>query len=241
MSVKLAVGTPVYDGRAHVSFFRAFENIVSVMAREGIEVQHFTAGQSANLPRLRNSIAARALDWGADAILWVDSDIAGSGADALRLWQSGKEIIGAAPQRRPLMYGQQPDVAFKPLENGKVRYDGRFVEVGAVPTAFCLHRRSVYEKLKEHSVRLVNRDGPQSEWFRNFFWYELEETPDGFVDDGEDYYLCRKARAAGVSCFIHPEIRPIHHEGSTRLPVNFADLYGQLLGASHGSDESAAA
>lgn len=232
--MKLAVGSPVYDGRAHVNFFRAYENIRAVMAGEGVEVQHFTAGQSANLPRLRNSIAARALDWGADAILWMDSDIAGSGADALKLWQSEKAIVGAAPQKRPMQYGEPASVAFKPLPDGKLVLRGNHVEVGSVATAFCLTRRSVFEALRANGVakRLSNRDGFASEWFRNYFWYELEpageiEGEDAFLDDGEDYYFCRKAREAGFGCFIHTDVRPIHHEGSTRLPVNFMDVFGR--------------
>lgn len=239
MTGKLAVGAPVYDGRAHLSFFNALENIKHVLGSGGVEVRHFTAGQSANLPRLRNSIAARALDWGADAILWMDSDIAGSGKDALALWESGKDIIGAAPQKRPAHYGDPVSVAFKPLPGGQVTLKDGMVEVGAVPTAFCLHRRAVYERLRDEgiAVRLVNRDGGQSEWFRNFFWYELEETPDGFVDDGEDYYFCRKARSLGFECFIHAGVRPIHHEGSMRLPANFMDVFGRHFAeAAHGNE-----
>lgn len=230
-AAKLAICTPAYDGRAHVSFFRGIVDIRRSFEREGIETLQIDVGSSANLPRLRNSLAAIALDWGADAILWIDSDIAGNGADALRLWHSGKDIIGAAPQRRPAVYNDPPSVAFKPMDDGNIVLDNGLIEVGLVATAFCLTRRAVFEKLKSEGVakRLVNTDGPKTEWFRNYFWYELVEAEGGYLDDGEDYYFCRKARALGFQCFIEPNIRPIHHEGSMRLPANFMDIHGKLF------------
>lgn len=227
----MAICTPAYDGRAHLSFYLGVNEIRRAFESVGVESSFMHTGQSANLPRLRNSLVAFAFDWGADAILWVDSDIAGSGADALRLWNSGKEIIAAAPQRRPSSLDDAPSVAFRPLEGGQMKFDGVCVEVGAVATAFCLTRRSVFEKMKEagEAKLLKNPDCPQSDWFRNWFWYELVEVDGGYIDEGEDYYFCRKATALGVQCFIEPTVRPIHHEGNLKLPANFWDVHGALF------------
>lgn len=225
---RLAICTPAYDGRAHVAYFRGIIDIRQAFAREGIETVWIECGHSANLPRLRNMLVAQAFENGADAILWIDSDIAASGADALKLWQSGKDIIGAAPQRRPLELNEPADVAFRPLPDGAMRFDGQYVEVGGVATAFCLMRKHVFETLKREGVAkpLANREGAALEWFCNFFWYELEETESGLLDDGEDLYFCRKARDLGFQCFIEPSVRPIHHEGRTRLRANFWDVHG---------------
>lgn len=225
---KLAICTPVYDGRAHAAHYRGVSDIRAMFARKGVDTAHMDAGHSANLPRLRNALVATALDWGADAILWIDSDIAAGADDAWTLWESGADIIGAAPQKRPQQFGEPGQVAFKPLPGGVVEFDGTVSRVGAVPTAFCLHRRAVYAALREADIakQLMNADGPKSPWFRNFFWYELEPTEGGYTDDGEDYYFCRKAREVGFDSYVHAWIRPIHHEGRMRLPVNFGDVYG---------------
>lgn len=225
---KVAICTPAYDGRAHNAYFRGVNDIRRAFASEGIETAHMETGHSANLPRLRNALCALALDWGADAILWIDSDIEANGPDALRLWNADKEIIGCAPQKRPLEQSSAPVVAFKPLPGGVITLRSGLVEVGGLATAFCLVRRAVYERMRDAgtAVRMVNPDCPQSDWFRNFYWYELEETPAGWVDDGEDFYFCRKARSLGFQCFVEPNVRPIHHEGKMRLPVNFWDLHG---------------
>lgn len=225
---KIALCTPAYDGRALMAYYRGVNAIRLAFQSRGIETAHMECGCSANLPRLRNALTAQAFDWGADAILWIDSDIMGSGEDALRLWDSGKDIIGAAPQKRPRTMDEPAAVAFSPLEGGTIALTDGLVEVGCVATAFCLTRKAVFEALRDEGIAklLCNRDGPRSEWFCNFFWYELVETDEGFLDDGEDYYFCRKARELGFKCHIEPNIRPVHHEGGIQLTVNFWDLHG---------------
>lgn len=228
---RVALCSPAYDGRAHVTYFRGLNDIRRVFGEEGIETAFIDAGSSANLPRLRNALCAFAFDWGADAILWIDTDIAGTGADALRLWKSGKDIIGAAPQKRPSSLDQIPSVAFQPLPGDTVGIEDGLIEVGAVPTAFCITRKAVFERMRDENIakRMVNSDCPQSDWFRNFFWYELVPHGDGWLDEGEDYYFCRKARSLGFRCFIEPEVRPIHHEGQLKLSKNFMDIHGRSL------------
>lgn len=115
------------------------------------------------------------------------------------------------------------------MDGGRIELKNGLIEVGAVATAFCLTRREVFQRLKDTDAAklLKNPDCPQSEWFRNFFWYELVPFEDGYLDDGEDYYFCRKAREVGFSCFIEPNVRPVHFEGRLRLDTNFWDLYGE--------------
>lgn len=237
---RLAICSPAYDGRAHNVYWRGISQIQRAFSEQGVETAHFETGHSANLPRLRNKLVALSMDWGADAILWVDTDIAASPRDALALWHSGKDIIGAAPQKRPQTLNEAPQVAFKALPDETVRLDHGVVEVGGVATAFCLTGAKVFEKMRETDTakKLVNRDGDDSDWFRNFFWYELVETPEGYLDDGEDYYFCRKARELGFQCYIEPSVRPIHHGNNVQLPVSFWDVYGPQLmqGIQNGTD-----
>lgn len=240
-SPRIAICTPCYDGRAHAPFFLGLSEIQRSLTASGIEHVFIDAGRCANLPRLRNMLAAQALAWGADAILWIDSDVRANAKDVAALCRSNKDIIGAAIQKRVLSLDTPHSVAFKPLPGGQLHYDGEFVEVGGVATAFMLVRRRVYEKLRENGTakRLYYPEMPEAQnnpWFRNYYWYELNQAPgqsedgeDWFVDQGEDLYFCDKAREAGFQCFIEPNVRPIHHEGGLQLNKNFMDLYGDQL------------
>jgi len=225
---KLAICTPVYDGRAHVAFYRGLEELRRALAKRRIEGAFLDAGSAANLPRLRNFLSARALHWGADAILWVDSDIAGTGEALARLIDSEAEIVAIAPQRRPNRYGEAPAGAARQLPSKTPDAEG-FLEVEAVATAFCLTRREVFERLAERGVALplITKELPGNPWYRNFFWYELVARDGGYVDDGEDYYFCRKARQVGFSCYLDTTGRLVHHEGRMELTASFWDLHGE--------------
>jgi hypothetical protein len=228
--MKIAILTPAYDGRVHNAHARSVYRLLDALKARGDEAVYMDACHCANLPRLRNGLAAKALEDGADVLFWIDSDVGFAPDEAIRLVDSGEPIVGVAPQKRPHVFGAAPGVAFDPLEGGQVnmRPDG-LMEVGKAATAFLCTRREVYEALAASAPRLANHD-INSKWFRAFFWYELEPagTRDDeavFADDGEDYYFSRKAREAGFSILINPTGRIVHHEGRQRLPVSFWDLY----------------
>ncbi len=192
-------------------------------------------------------LAAKALEWGADILLWLDSDVAVSVVQALRLIDSGHDLVGVLPQSRITQYPEQPRVPLAPKPDGSLalRSDG-FIEVGKVPTACLVTRRAVYERLREAGIakRLRNRsEGEEANpWFRNFFWYELEPVGEvdgetAFDDDGEDYYFCRKARELGFVPLIDAKGRVLHHEGRARLPLSFWDIHGQAFEVSNGDQE----
>ena len=229
--MKIAILTPAYDGQVHNAHARSVYLLLSALKARGDDAVYMDACHCANLPRLRNGLAAKALEDGADVLFWIDSDVGFAPDEAMALIDTGAPIVGIAPQSRPHVFGAPASVAFQPLDGGQVnmRSDG-LMEVGKAATAFLCTRREVYEALAATAPRLANHD-IDSKWFRAFFWYELEQAGerDGepvFSDDGEDYYFCRKARDAGFPILINPQGRIVHHEGRQRLPVRFWDLYG---------------
>ena len=231
--MKIALLTPAYDGRVHNAHARSVRKLLDALNARGDEAVYMDACHCANLPRLRNGLTAEALHWGADVLFWIDSDVGFDPAEAIRLIDVGEPVVGIAAQNRPHVYGEQPRVAFGPLDGGQVniRSDG-LMEVGKAATAFLCTRREVYEALAKTSAKRLSNADMQSPWFRNFFWYELEEAGEldgepAFKDDGEDYYFCRKAREAGFTILINPVGRIVHHEARQRLPLSFWDLYGE--------------
>ena len=113
---KLAICTPVYDGRADVAYVRGVARIRAALEPKGISTVALDVSRSANLPRMRNGLVSAAIEWGADAVLWIDADIIAKADDVLRLIDSGKDIIAAAPAKRPASLTEEPSVAFRPMD-----------------------------------------------------------------------------------------------------------------------------
>ncbi len=237
--MKIAICTPAYDGRAHINYNRSVREALTFLQKHGHEAVVLDAQHCANLPRLRNALVASAFEWGADVLVWVDSDIAFDPGQLLALCNTGLPVVGIPCQKRPRDWRTyKPEVAFKALENGGVGIVNEdIVEVRAVPTAFMVTRMDVYRKMAELDLAkpLANREGsPMGLLYRNYFWYELEpvEGPNGetlYFDDGEDYYFCKKAREAGFKVYLYTKGRVVHHEGRQRLDVNFWDLHGHVV------------
>jgi hypothetical protein len=241
---KVALCTPCYDGRAHIGHNRSIGAFLGTLKRLDCEGRYFDAQHGANLPRLRNTLVAEALSWGAETILWVDSDVAFTPHDALPLLRAREACVGAAIQRRPIAENEPPSVTFRLMENGGVNYrsDG-LVEVGLIGTAFAKTDRIVFEKMGEAGIALrLENEGCSAAalpFLRSYFWYDPEDTgrvcaktgEKLYRDPGEDYTFFRRASALGFKSFIHPTIRPVHHEGRMRLEKNFWDLHGAQIEA----------
>jgi hypothetical protein len=125
--------------------------------------------------RGHNSIVSHALETGADAIMFIDSDQEFP-ADALnRLEAHNLPVVGATYRKR------QPPHDLMGLWPGGEPYIGTpvgFQEVQWIPSGLMLVRREVFEKTPYP-------------WFGNLYGKKPEE----FV--GSDIAFCRKARALG--------------------------------------------
>jgi hypothetical protein len=218
-----------------------------------------TACHSANLPRLRNWLAAQALQWGADVLFWLDSDVGFTSradgmidiAPILGLIFSPHPLIGAVVQKRPCVYGEQPKLGWLPIDaqidkDGNVsggfnRLTDGMVEVGRVATACMKTDAQLYRDMSEQGLAhrlLLNdkRDHPAASFVHNWFWYDLIESgqiaEDGktlYVDDGEDFHFCRQVEKLGHRMVIDPHVALVHHEGGMELRYSFWDALGPML------------
>lgn len=151
---------------------------------------------SSNLPIQRNKLATDALAWGADYLLWLDTDHTFPADTLGRLLAHGKDFVAANYRRRipdrvvPASRGLDGELA-GPKEG--------LEEVQSVGFGVCLIRREVFESTSKP-------------------WFDLELAPDGLTGLGEDYYFCRKAGAAGHSIYVdHALSREVGHVAETVL------------------------
>lgn len=184
----------------------------------------FVNEKSSMVSKARNSLADKALQFGADYILFVDSDLVFP-ADALcRLITHGKDIIGATYNKRVPPYETLGHFLGAPRDLS----GGGLVEADYMPGGFLLIKTSVLRALPQpwffETYYRAPKDPLQS--FAGIMADQYRDPPpldlvervtavEGMADwlaaqhkdavefdagyMSEDYNFCRKARKAGIS------------------------------------------
>ena len=155
---------------------------------------------SSTLPIGRNTLATEALKWGADWLLWIDSDQTFPPDTLTRLLAHERSFVAANIRRRI------PDrvvASCRGLDGNLVETSGAkgggLEEVASVGFGLCLVGRAVFEMVASP-------------------WFDIELAPDGLTGTHEDYYFCREARKAGVQIFVdHALSMEVGHIAETVL------------------------
>ena len=161
--------------------------------------------QSSILPEVRNHLVADAIGWGANYLLWIDSDMVFPTGALVRLLSLNFPIVGANYPRR--------DVGTSPTATGidgqrlwttKELADAEKVEeVLVLGLGFCLIDMTVIHKIS---------DAP---------FFDISATDTEFV--GEDVHFCRRIREAGIP--IHVDHSLSWQVGHTmQRTLTFAEL-----------------
>lgn len=166
----------------------------AMMFRTGAADIHYGDGRPAK-PRIelifaesgplewkRTQLALRALDWGSDYLLWIDSDQIFPNDGLLQLMTRDKPIVAGNYQSRN---GGEPTAL--DFEGKPVPRRSGVEEVGAVGFGFCLMKTPILHQI------------PQP-------WFFTKIGPDGDCVLGEDVHFCNQARGAGVKVFIDHDL-----------------------------------
>lgn len=158
----------------HADFAMCLAGLCMRSAAAGLEIEVVNAKTSI-VAEGRNMAVERAREWGADAMLFLDSDMRFSKETLLRLLEHGKDIVGASYCRRVPPH--------KLL--GAIRTDGmpdenpELVEMRHLPTGCMLIDMTVFERLT-----------------KPYFRFETDERLGAIR--GEDYVFCERAINAGL-------------------------------------------
>lgn len=137
-----------------------------------------------------------------DKILWIDSDIAWSPEDVLKLYESDKDVISGA-----YLLASGEVTAYKKLLGPGYTYQDILkmkepVQVDGTGFGFLCVKQGVFESL--------SRPWFQSTWIT----MEDDETKEEFSFPimGEDLSWCKRARDAGFEIWLDPAVKVIHHK-----------------------------
>lgn len=137
-----------------------------------------------------------------DKILWIDSDIAWSPEDVLKLYESEKDIVSGA-----YLLASGEVTAYKKLLGPGYTFEEvlkmkDLEKVDGTGFGFLCVKQGVFESL--------SRPWFQSSWIT----MEDEETKEEFSFPimGEDLSWCKRAREAGFEIWLDPTVKVIHHK-----------------------------
>lgn len=156
--------------------------------------------KSSMITKARNSLVQKALDLGAEWLLFVDSDMAFPADALLRLLSHEKDIVGATYAKRVPPYETLGHFL------GEARQlEGGLIEADFMPGGFMLINADVFRSMTDPTRKQQ-------------FWYR-EDYADEVMS--EDYVFCRSARAAGYQIWCDLDLTAqITHIGEQHVTCN---------------------
>ncbi len=160
-----------------------------------VQLQVFMASGSL-LPYTRNRLLRDAQDWGADFLLWLDSDHVFPADALIRLLSRNLRVVGANYARRVIP--TRPTAAAvngDDLWTTKALADaGAIEEVSRLGLGVCLMDMTVLDDL----LRTAKAEGRKTIWPV----FAGEPVADDLEGTGEDTFFFRRLRKAGIKSYV---------------------------------------
>jgi hypothetical protein len=165
--------------RLAITTLEAKINFNGAIVRPEIKPFFFT---TSILPLGRIKLAEAALEWGADYLLWADSDHSFPGSALLRLLAHNVDVVGInQPRVRP-----PHELTAVGLDGAPLRPGSGLESVMSMGLALCLVRAAVFSSLSRP-------------------WFQVNILENGDVI-GEDFWFFRRLREAGVKLHVDHDL-----------------------------------
>lgn len=202
------IGTPAYHCQVHTEY------VISLLSfqRANIPFSLLTVGNESLITRARNTILSRFHATGSFThLLFLDGDVGLTAEGLERLLAHDADVIGAqVPLKEVLGDGERTYNVGKFYE-----IDGLLARVEHIGTAVLLLSRNAVSPLVEEARREgrvyrfpkeTTAEGVHPEHYDVF-----QVGVEGGVYLSEDYWVCRRLRAAGFDIFVDISVKPSHH------------------------------
>jgi hypothetical protein len=231
ITVKLFIATPAHGGTVCLNYVNSMVQSIWGLYADAIVCKVFTVPGDAIISRARNRCVTSAMEWGADKLLFIDSDIGWAWEDMRALVRSDKLVVGGTyPMKmRPLNlnYNVLPEHEHiwktrSIEEHGKImeladKLTGE-IAIKHLPTGFMMIDMRVFEQLKS-KVTSYDEDEtgvrPRPRW--DFF--------PAVVKDGrfisEDWAFSSLCHENGIDVYLNTNII-CTHMGSALYSVGMA-------------------
>lgn len=153
------------------------------------------------ISRARSEAVEQAIARGAEAVMWVDSDMNWTGGAIARLLAMDVDMVGAAcPRKVP---GLEWNVTW--LDGEPRTHEKGMLEVKTVGTGFLLVKKRVFEIIKDRHP--PNGQNTYKKHSTDDVCYAYYSCPGSW---GEDTYFCHQWRELGGKIWIDPAITIQH-------------------------------
>jgi hypothetical protein len=178
--MKLAICIPARD-TVYTTFTQCLNNLTNRLSRDSLNFKVFFNLGSV-IPQQRNELVESALNYNADLILWLDSDMHFPETVFYDLNNHKKEIVAATYSTR---VKPQKNVAFVDRHNTTLRLQEKYGlhKVFAVGMGCMLIDTVVFREIPKP-------------------WFSLQWNEDSKDFSGEDIYFCKQAVDTGFEIYV---------------------------------------
>lgn len=201
----ILVLTPTIDGKFNAGYVSSLINTILICKERGIDVLHYAYSYDPTLPHSRNVLLKEALNFKADAAVWIDSDIEWNPYDFLKLVESDLDVVGGT-------YRIKNDIEDYPLVFKSLSKED-IVPIDGMGFGFIKMSKSAMQDLWDSCSIEYFDDGIL---FKNVF--------ENLVIDGnmctEDIVVCYKLKDLGYTVYLDKNIT-CTHVGVKKYTGNF--------------------
>jgi hypothetical protein len=200
--MKVAICTPLH-GDPKAGYVSSLADLLLAARPPELELRYCRCSSS-NVVRARTELARIALDWGADHLLWLDSDQTFPARTLTRLLSIGQPIVGCniSTRAEPCQPNARDHAGRPVFTTPEAAAGGIVQEVGRLGFGVLLTAAELFAKM------------PQP-------WFLMPDEQGTIM--GEDYYFCRQARAAGYRIYAdHALSMQVGHIGERVFNISDA-------------------
>lgn len=186
----------------HAAHMRSCMNLKEELTKQGLKHDWLIGTNESLVTRARNEMTASFLTTDYEFMMWLDSDIEFEPEHIAAVWNMDADVgVGVYAMKK---MGEDWYAAW---HQGKLvkdlsQFDGP-IKVDYAGTGFMLIKRNVIESLADKATTYQNgAKHVVSELY-------ITSVHDG-VYESEDYHFCRKAREAGFTIMMDPDVKLRH-------------------------------
>jgi hypothetical protein len=212
--MKVVFATPTYT-QPHPAYLKALENSVPLLDASGIEHQTVFEVGSPYISAARATLTRKALDTDAEAIVYIDHDVAWRPEDLLALITTPDDVVAGTYRFKKDEEEYMGSIFSSAQNTPTVREKDGALYANAVPAGFLKITRNgirrfmkqyphlLYGHPERYTVDLFNHGA------HNGVWY------------GEDYAFSRNWRDMGGEIILLPDLNLDHHSADKCFEGNF--------------------